>query len=595
MSTYKSQTDADEAIGQRLTDPENAGSGAPSPEILAWIQREAESTGERIVFLLGVPAAPTLLSLLRELPENARFFLLERDTALAQRILSDPLIGPQISSGRLIPALGQDEKGIESRFFQFLDVKRAPEFKFFDPGTTAQDDMDFYVRILREFCKAARLDLFNAGTLVCRGPLWQFNTIVNIPSLVTHPGVGALQGIFRGKPAMVVGAGPSLDESVQALASVRDGFVVISTATALRALRTAGIAPDLVVAVDASHLTAPQFETRCDDLYLACSSLAFSPALLKFRGLFSGSLDANPIDSWLDSITTQRGMLFAGGTVTASAIDLAVKMGCSPVVTIGLDLSFTDDGFTHASHTMYHGHRLNPEQLMRVPGNGREWVLTTQQFNCYIELIEEYIEHHPGIPFINANHGGARIRGMKVISPSGIGCLSASPFDAAAIIQRIHSAYEPPASAVASVRAELETVLHQLDGIMSDVRRGAMICNQMIMILRAPQRGDDTAVHSALQELDDIDAQLAAARESGVFLRMSLWPASYQAGVRRAEHEEHYTDLMLAIRRSRELYEQIAGSARWTREALNRVLGQIPTTTDVESHSILPALETQNV
>ena len=49
---------------------------------------------------------------------------------------------------------------------------------------------------------------------------------------------------------MIVGAGPSLDDSLAALARSRDRAVVLAADTALRPLLAAGIRPDIVAAVD---------------------------------------------------------------------------------------------------------------------------------------------------------------------------------------------------------------------------------------------------------------------------------------------------------------------------------------------------------
>jgi hypothetical protein len=58
---------------------------------------------------------------------------------------------------------------------------------------------------------------------------------------------------------------------------------------------------------------------------------------------------------------------------------------------------------------------------------------------------------------------------------------------------------------------------------------------------------------------------------------MSLWPIGYQTTAPREGHEERYSDAILANRRSRNLYEQIAGAAKWTRELLAGMLpGRCP-------------------
>ena len=480
-----------------------------------------------------------------------------------------------VKDDRLVIAWGRDASVVQAKFFKTLDVHESPAYRILDAGRASEAATDFYVSTLQLIRKNVRLDVFNAGTLVCRGPLWQFNTLKNLPRLITQPGIDALKGLFSGKPALVIAAGPSLDEALKVIPRIRDGFVIISTGTALKPTRRAGIRPDLVVTVDASHLTGPQFETKCDDLFLCCSSLAYSPILEKVRGLFSGRLDASPIDQWLDSNVTPRGTMFAGGTVTASAMDMASKLGCHPVITVGLDLCFADDGTTHADDTIYHGRRFDLDKLIRVPGNFQKEVFTTNQFRCYIQLLEEYVEHNKTTSFINATHGGAKIRGMKLISPSGLGCLAAAPFDAYREIERIHGEYAGNDLQIEKICVELETVLLQLETATRDCREAAMLCNQLILLLKSPQAGDLETARDILRRVEEIDRRITDTQESSLFLKMSLWPSSFRSNSKKEIHERNYSDAMLAHRRARELYEQIGGAAKWTGDLLGLVVREM--------------------
>ena len=548
---------------------------AMSAPVAGWLAEEHSPLRPEIIIMMGNPSARELNEVLLRTPDKSHVFLLEWEGRRAEQLFRQCPMESFVKSDRLVIAWGRDASVVELKFFKMLDVHESPAYRILDAGRASEAATDFYITTLQLIRKNVRLDVFNAGTLVCRGPLWQFNTLKNLPRLVTQPGIDALKGLFPGKPALVIAAGPSLDEALKVIPGIRDGFVVISTGTALKPVLRAGIRPDLVVTVDASHLTGPQFETKCDDLFLCCSSLAYSPILEKVRGLFSGRLDASPIDQWIDSNVTPRGTMFAGGTVTASAMDMAAKLGCNPVITVGLDLCFADDGTTHANDTMYHGRRFDLNKLIPVPGNFQKEVFTTNQFRCYIQLLEEYIGHTRTSQFINSTHGGAKIRGMKLISPSGLGCLAAAPFDAYREIERIHDEYALDDFRLEKIRAELETVLLQLETVTRDCREAAMLCNQLILVLKAPQAGDLEAARRMLQRVEEIDRRITDTQESSVFLKMSLWPSSFRSNSKKADHEQNYSDAMLARRRARELYEQIGGAARWTGDLLGLVVREM--------------------
>ncbi|MBN1676885.1 MAG: motility associated factor glycosyltransferase family protein [Kiritimatiellae bacterium] len=533
-----------------------------------WVREGDTPAPPDIVIVLGTGEWCEIACLRDQLPAESRILVLEWDVEHLADLFRRRLIERDLADGRVRLVPGADTEAVVEAYQALLNLPAAPSTRVFDRIPAAARAREFYTGALQQICSKMNLSLFNLGTLVYLGPLWQFNTLQNLPLLLANPGVDALRGAFPQKPAVVVAAGPSLEDALQTLPRVCKQFVVICTGTALKPLRRAGVEPDLVVSVDASHKTGPQFETACEHLYLACSSLAFPPVLPKFKGLFSGYHSSNPVGAWVSRFGTPKGLIAACGTVTASAMDLAVKMGCNPVLTVGMDLSFSDDGTTHANGTIYEGRRLDPTQLRAVPGNYQDDVLTTSQFHCYIRLIEQYVQKHPRTRFVNLTTRGARIAGMELARPASIVEYAAGPFDAYGVIARRHAAFDEDLGC--EVAAEIDAVIEQLEDIIRDSRRAAMLCNRLMMLFQRPCPGDEVQAAEWLQALHAIDRRLVEADRSSCLLEMSLRPATFNVQMKRQQHEERLCDSILAHRRFRTLYEQIAGAASWTRDLLQK-------------------------
>lgn len=582
-------------------DPVNAGllkplvesirSGIPGESPLGrqltaeWVRRNIRDNTVNVVIVPGSGIGFDLQTLMRELPASCRVFWMETNPGTVAGIFMSCAVEEYVESGRLRIALGRDEKLVEQSFLKMWDMPQGPSFKIYDQTTSSPDEDMFYNRVLKSICNALTLSIFNIGTLICRGGLWQMNTLKNLPILLRNPGMVALRNSFKGKPALVVGAGPSLNAVLPYLKACAGGFVVISTGTALRSLRNAGIRPDLVVAVDAHPLMASQFQVACDDLYLVCSTLVYPPAPPKFKGIFAGTLDANPIDTWLDKLTGERGLMLAAGTVTSTAVDLAVFMGCSTVVTIGFDLSLGNDGTTHARNTMYHGVKADMEfkELVRVPGNYQETVLTTRQFRNYLILFEQYIERHKEICLVNVTDAGAQIRGMKVATPDRLNEFAGTPFDAAAIIESAHRAFADDCRE--TVAASLVDHLSRLDSVAATTRAAARICNELLMLAGRSGQDSLSAIQALAGELEAADRTLQELQASSCLLEMSLWPASYGLTTRRVEHEQSYSAAVFAFKRWRQFYEQMSGAAMWTRDMVRQII------TDIQPEEFLPTVE----
>ena len=73
------------------------------------------------------------------------------------------------------------------------------------------------------------------------GALYRNNTLRNVRSIAAEADAAVLRDAFGGLPALVIGAGPSLDRNIADIAAHRDRALIIAADTALRPLLAAGI------------------------------------------------------------------------------------------------------------------------------------------------------------------------------------------------------------------------------------------------------------------------------------------------------------------------------------------------------------------
>lgn len=176
------------------------------------------------------------------------------------------------------------------------------------------------------------------------GP-YLLNTLRNLPTIAAEGDAATLVNLFPGRPAVLVAAGPSLDANLPAIAAHRDRVVLIAVDTAVRPLLAAGLAPDLVVALDPSDVNASHLVDLppCPRTWLVGEGSLDAEAFRHFAGrthVFRVA-DHHPWP-WLRQMGCDRQLLRAWGSVLTTAFDLALQMGCDPIVFTGADLAFTD-------------------------------------------------------------------------------------------------------------------------------------------------------------------------------------------------------------------------------------------------------------
>ena len=246
-------------------------------------------------------------------------------------------------SGRLTLLLGPDYEGAGVAWRAF-DRSSADPPIVVHPVLARErtDDVSKAQRVARRITFDARANREARQRL---GATYLLNTLANLQTIVQEGDVDALADRFTGIPVVLVGAGPSLNQNLEELADVGDRALVLAADTALRPLIAHGIQPHLVVAADPSeengqHLRAVEDVER---VWLVAEGSIDTYSFAPFDGrTFTFRLSDHHPWPWLWSLGFDRRHLRSWGSVLTSALDLALKAGCNPIVFVGSDLAYTN-------------------------------------------------------------------------------------------------------------------------------------------------------------------------------------------------------------------------------------------------------------
>ncbi|MBD3267654.1 DUF115 domain-containing protein [bacterium] len=271
----------------------------------------------------------------------------------------------------------------------------------------------------------------NKQVQTVRGLFIQHNLLRNLPFFLRSIPLRAFENRFCSIPALVIGAGPSLDKQLEILKTVPSTFLIVAVDTAIHVLQSNGIQPHFIVAADPMQMNFKHFQ-RVESLEPAV--LAFLPEtnykiLEKYpnhsKMVCLHDLESKTIRAWASFLniktTFRRGM-----NVGYCAFSLARQLGCSPLILVGMDLAISTDGATHAKHTanVSQVHYSTETQTAEITGNVPEKeravvevegyygqpVLTYPSFRQYILHFEKEMAQMD-TPVIDATEGGAKKQG----------------------------------------------------------------------------------------------------------------------------------------------------------------------------------------
>ncbi|MBI4574829.1 MAG: motility associated factor glycosyltransferase family protein, partial [Planctomycetes bacterium] len=102
---------------------------------------------------------------------------------------------------------------------------------------------------------------------------------------------------------------------------------------------------------------------------------------------------------------------------------VARTLGCDPIVLVGQDLAFGEDGRHYASGTVKDAQRTRGNEgsgVLEVEGNLGGHVRTTLLWDAMRTWFEEEVARPGGPRVLNATAGGARIRGVPPVDLGGV-------------------------------------------------------------------------------------------------------------------------------------------------------------------------------
>ncbi len=224
--------------------------------------------------------------------------------------------------------------------------------------------------------------------------------------------------LHKDKPVVIISTGPSLNKQLSTLQKYKDFFITISVDASVKILHEAGIIPDYIVTLDPGK--RPYWGTNeLDEKSTVFLDLGSCPDLAWTSTKNYVITDGHPdVTNFINSLGTDIPFLNTGGSVSTRAFNIALHLGCNPIVMIGQDLGWTE-GKHHAEGYVS---QYTQESLDARHANGFEiegyyggTVRTEKQLMVYKTWFEEKITTQPETIVINSTEGGALIKGAANI------------------------------------------------------------------------------------------------------------------------------------------------------------------------------------
>lgn len=169
--------------------------------------------------------------------------------------------------------------------------------------------------------------------------------IKNLSSTLNATPLEEIKDTYKGKTALVVSAGPSLDSNIQTIKENRDKVVIFCVGTAFNALMKNGITPDFVNIIENADCSGQLMDYDLSEVNLITEPYTNHSVYLlnPKRNFLFPSCKAEVNKYWADVTGVDISSYTVIGTVSYAALASAKMLGFSKIILVGQDLAYLNN------------------------------------------------------------------------------------------------------------------------------------------------------------------------------------------------------------------------------------------------------------
>jgi hypothetical protein len=271
---------------------------------------------------------------------------------------------------------------------------------------------EIYQEISRLFINEKQAFTANTATIDRFLNEWTENQLISLAK--KQAAASCLYGKFKNMPAVIISAGPSLEKRIDEIREIGDRALIIAPGTGARICREKGIGAHIGTATDSQKHEASLFKDSAIKVLAGSYRLhpevdrVFPHRILRMN--LHNDLIAHYCHRYFDR---PFDIINDQASVSSVAVELAVRLGCDPIILVGQDLCFYDNKM-HAGDEDNSLSKTLQAQIQEARDIYGEKVHTYSSFLVIRRDMELINLKYQGTPkIINATEAGLGIPGVE--------------------------------------------------------------------------------------------------------------------------------------------------------------------------------------
>lgn len=273
------------------------------------------------------------------------------------------------------------------------------------------------------------------------------NFVKNLSILPQSFYANRMKDAFRGIPAVVCGAGPSLNQAIAYLKLINDKALLIAGGSTLAALSSKGVLPHFGMAIDPNLEEYRRLKNSfAFEVPLLYSTRVFPSIFQTCNGPFGylrsgiGGIPEIWMEEELELLDPLLGEHLSPESISVTAICLAWAqfLGCDPIFLSGVDLAYTGkkryaDGVDSGEEIPFasiESETTAADRILKKKNRRGEAIYTSVRWVMEAASLSHYAKKHPEVRFYNTSDEGLSLSSIPHLPfPDAIERFCAKTYD----------------------------------------------------------------------------------------------------------------------------------------------------------------------
>ena len=371
-----------------------------------------------IVFLFGLGLGYELRELQKKNPRKV-YFVVEPDLEVFNCSLMANDIRPIMEEVNLF--VGNSEKQIIEALNYIINTHKSIKVKLAVLPAYEIMYKDLWEKVLEGLKKILNEYYVAINTSNSHHKEWVRNYVMNLRYMDNVRPLESLRPYFKDRPAIVVAAGPSLEENLETLKKVGDKALVVGVGSGVSILESYGIKAHMLGSMDGSKLQEKIFMNlkynKDSMLFYSIQGYYKVPTHVSGRKFL---MNQTAMDKYLHKKLGWKYFNKYSAPSISNVITYNLsQLGCNPIIILGQDMCYSKNK-SYAKGATYFGEfkeedlEGNPNYIKTLNNRG-EQVYTTGGLLSFKYATEDIIRAHISTTYLNGANQGLKIEGAENI------------------------------------------------------------------------------------------------------------------------------------------------------------------------------------